>query len=133
MYMKKLFRILLAGTFMFTFFTNSFSQTAANTRTTEQTKPTVEQRATKLVEEIKTVTTLTDDQATKITAFAVDFFKQKDADDIQNKGKEEALAKARQTRKTTFQANIKTVLTEEQFIKVKNYLDNKKKEESRTK
>ena len=118
---------------MFTFFTNSFSQTAANTRTTEQTKPTVEQRATKLVEEIKTVTTLTDDQATKITAFAVDFFKQKDADDIQNKGKEEALAKARQTRKTTFQANIKTVLTEEQFIKVKNYLDNKKKEESRTK
>ena len=131
--MKKLFRMLMLGTFMFTLYTNSFSQTATNTKQTEQTTQTAEQKATKLVDEIKTVTTLTDDQATKITAFAINFFKQKDADDIQNKGKEEALAKARQTRKTTFQANIKTVLTEEQFIKVKNYLDNKKKEESRTK
>ena len=131
--MKKLFRILLAGTFMFTFFTNSFSQTAANTRTTEQTKPTVEQRATKLVEEIKTVTTLTDDQATKITAFAVDFFKQKDADDVQNKGHEDAIAKAKDTRKATFQANLKTVLTEEQVAKIKAHFDNKRNEENRAK
>jgi len=116
---------------MFTIVTRSFSQTTTTSKSSEQTTLTAEQRAVKLVDEMKTVTPLSDDQISKISPFVIAFFKQKDADVAQYKGHEDAMEKAKETRKVTLQNNLKTVLTEEQFTKIINYFENKKKEETR--
>jgi hypothetical protein len=128
--MKNLFKFLLIGTFMFTIVTISFSQTTTTSKSSEQTTLTAEQRAAKLVDEMKTVTSLSDDQISKIFPFVIAFFKQKDADAAQYKGHEDALVKDGENRITNLQNSLKTVLTDEQFTKIKNYFDNKKKAEN---
>jgi hypothetical protein len=124
--MKNLFKLLLAGTFLFTFAAKSFSQTTANTNP-EQAAITTEEKAAAIVTEMTKIATLTDAQAVQIKPLIIELLKQKEIDDVQYKGNEEALNTARKNRLSAVNTKIKTIVTEDQYAKIKEYWDNKKK------
>jgi len=125
--MKNLFKLLLAGTFLFTFAAKSFSQTTENTTTTQTKKATPEEKAVRIVNEMAKIATLTEDQIVQIKPLVLEFLKQKEIDNKQFKGNEEALTTARNTRFATYSAKIKTIVTDEQYTKLIEFWDNKKK------
>jgi len=103
------------------FFIN-FSNAQTNSPVT-----TVEQKTTNLMNEIKSVITLTDEQSVKITQFVTDFFTQKDVDDAKYKNSgEEQISNAAKLRRQTLISNLKSVLTEQQFTLVDEHWKNKK-------
>lgn len=124
--MKNILKLLLAGTFLFTFAVKSFSQTTANTNPS-QTTVTTEEKANRIAMEMAKVATLSADQVTQITPFIIELLKQKDIDVVQYKGNETALATAKATRQATCDAKIKAVVTDVQYAKIKEYLDSKQK------
>jgi len=126
--MKKLFNVFLIGTFMFTFATKSFSQTEKTS--SDGRNLTVEQKTTNFLTDMKTVITVTDDQVKTITPYVTELIKQKEADFAQNKGNNEALAKAKNARMTKFETELKTVLTDDQISKLKEHWANKNKPQS---
>ena len=124
--MKNLFKLLLAGTFLFTFAAKSFSQTTSTT-TTEKAAVTADEKAATIVTELTKIATLTDAQAVQIKSLIVELIKQKEIDDIQYKGNEEGLNTARKNRLGNCNAKIKSIVTEDQYAKIQEYWDNKKK------
>jgi hypothetical protein len=120
--MKKYFKILAIATFALSFVAKSYSQ---NTSSQEQPKKTIEQRTAHLMDDMTKIATLTSDEVTKITPFVTEFQKQKDADQEAYKGNKEKLATARKTREDKLSAQVKSIVTPEQFTKLDDYWKNK--------
>jgi hypothetical protein len=116
--MKKMMKYFFAGMFFTFLLSNTFAQTVS----TSSSATTVEQKTANALTEIANAVTLTSDQIEKITPFLNEFYKQKDIDQAQYKDNEESLKTAAKERKETLLANLKTVLSEDQIGKIKEYL-----------
>lgn len=120
--MKKYFKALVIAAFAMLFVAKTYSQSASKP---EQPKKTVEQRTTNMVDEMTKAATLTQDEVTKITPFVTEFQKQKDADQEANKGDKEKLSSARKARQDKLSAEVKGVVTPDQYTKLEEYFKNK--------
>jgi hypothetical protein len=125
--MKNLFKLLLAGTFLFTFAVKSFSQTTA-TASSSQTTLSIQEKADKIAMDMSKAATLTAAQVKQITPYIIELLKQKDIDVAQYKDNDEALLKAKNDRQAVCNAKIKAVVTDDQFAKIKIYWESKKKQ-----
>jgi hypothetical protein len=125
--MKKYFKILVIATFALSFVVKSYAQTTTKSTNTETEKPkmTIDERTTKMVDEMNKVATLSADQISKITPFVTEFQKQKDVDQETNKGDKEKLAAARTARMDKLSAEVKNVVTSDQYTKLQEYWKNK--------
>lgn len=128
--MKNLFKLLLAGTFLFTFAAKSFSQ-KSDSSTTSKVQLTTEEKAVRAVNEMTKIATLSEDQITQIKPIVLEFFKQKEIDDAQFKGNEDALATAKKNRLSAYSIKIKAIVTDEQYTKLTDYLNNKNKQKQK--
>ncbi|MGD0710020.1 MAG: hypothetical protein ABR968_02455 [Bacteroidales bacterium] len=124
--MKKYFKILVIATFTMLFVAKSYSQNTSNaTSPQQQPKKTVEQRTTSMVDEMTKAAALTSDEVSKITPFVTEFQKQKDADQEANKDNKEKLSSARKARIDKLSAQVKNIVTPDQYVKLQDYLKNK--------
>lgn len=123
--MKKYFKTLAMATFAMLFVAKTYSQNTSNATSPEQPKKTVEQRTASLMDEMTKVASLTPDEISKITPFVTEFQKQKDADQEANKGKKDKLLAARKARIDKLSAQVKNIVTPDQYTKLQDYLKNK--------
>jgi aminoglycoside phosphotransferase family enzyme len=84
-----------------------------------------DKKAAAVTNEIKTACNLTSTQADKIAPFIKTFMENKFALNQKYSNDANALQAANKTNKAQLQANLKTVLSEEQMTQVKNYFAKK--------
>ena len=123
--MKKYFKTLVIATFALLFVAKSYSQNASNASSPQQPKKTIEQRTNSMVDEMTKVATLTPNEVSQITPFVTEFQKQKDADQEANKGNKEKLSSARKARIDKLSAQVKNIVTPDQYTKLQDYFKNK--------
>jgi long-subunit acyl-CoA synthetase (AMP-forming) len=123
--MKKYLTIIVVAAFSMLFVAKSYSQNSSNAAASDQPKKTVEQRTTSMVDEMTKAAALTPDEVSKITPFVTEFQKQKDVDQETNKGNKEKLATARKVRTDKLSAQVKDIVTPDQYAKLQDYWKNK--------
>ena len=123
--MKKYFKTLLIATLAILFVAKSYSQNTTNATSPHQPSKTVEQRTTSMVDEMTKAATLTSDEVSKITPFVTEFQKQRDADQESFKGNKDKLSVARKARADKLSAQVKNIVTPDQYSKLQDYWKNK--------
>ena len=124
--MKKYLKILAAAILILLFAVISYSQAPSNAAKNDQPKKTVEQRTKSMVDEMTKVATLSTEEISKITPFVTEFQKQKDADEESSKGNKDKLSTSRKVRMDKLSAQVKGILTPEQYNKLQDYWKNKR-------